>query len=404
MLLSTQYGYLLVVHELDLDKLGEDMRGFKPNTYWISIETRSLFPPGREHLKRFTADRNRTELIIDFPRGCDPDHISCISPHPHGWAVAGRMNNTDDRSEWTTVHDLQLPAQETLNDDDDDGQSKGADFTPMDVDSSSAARGRPQSEHRRSTVIHLRTERRPGSSYAWAESDSSSSSDDDAIPSPYGELVRRNRWSRTHQSNWSFGVGATSSPQSLLAPTAPSTSSEQQPSSTNTSRDQPTAPPSRGPRLRIINSINPQRPGRTVVIFGGRDPPAPSASSGGNPGANDDSPSAPKTYRRLTYFKEEPRQGRGFIKELCWAPNGRVIASPYAFGCRLLAFDDGCRELCDIHWRGTSAAQPLTEIKSLVGDEGHSDVVLCARFSPVHDALLATGCLQGKVAFYQPKL
>uniref|UniRef100_A0A914V4N3 Uncharacterized protein n=1 Tax=Plectus sambesii TaxID=2011161 RepID=A0A914V4N3_9BILA len=148
MLLSTQYGYLLVVHELDLDKLGEDMRGFKPNTYWISIETRSLFPPGREHLKRFTADRNRTELIIDFPRGCDPDHISCISPHPHGWAVAGRMNNTDDRSEWTTVHDLQLPAQETLNDDDDDGQSKGVDFTPMDVDSSSAARGRPQRFYR----------------------------------------------------------------------------------------------------------------------------------------------------------------------------------------------------------------------------------------------------------------
>ena len=60
-----------------------------------------MFPPNPEHLKRFTAPRNRTEIISDFPQDCAPDHISCISSHPHGWAVAARMNNMDDRYEVT---------------------------------------------------------------------------------------------------------------------------------------------------------------------------------------------------------------------------------------------------------------------------------------------------------------
>ncbi len=99
MIISTQYGYLLVIHNLDLDRFADDMRGFEPTNYWIAIETRSLFPPTREHLKRFTADKNRTELIMDFPVGHLPRHISCIDPHPFGWCIAARMNNDDDRSE-----------------------------------------------------------------------------------------------------------------------------------------------------------------------------------------------------------------------------------------------------------------------------------------------------------------
>ena len=42
---------------------------------------------------------------------------------------------------------------------------------------------------------------------------------------------------------------------------------------------------------------------------------------------------------------EESNQGRGFIKEICFSSDGRVIGSPYGFGIRLLAFDPECRDL-----------------------------------------------------------
>ncbi len=45
----------------------------------------------------------------------------------------------------------------------------------------------------------------------------------------------------------------------------------------------------------------------------------------------------------------------------------------------------------------------LLQVKSLIG-MGHSEVVLCTKFSPIHECFLAVGCLQGKLSFCQPHL
>ncbi|KAK7904547.1 hypothetical protein WMY93_017154 [Mugilogobius chulae] len=105
---------------------------------------------------------------------------------------------------------------------------------------------------------------------------------------------------------------------------------------------------------------------------------------------------SPRCSLRLTHYIEEANVGRGYIKELCFSPDGRLICSPYGYGVRLLAFDEGCGELSDCVPVQTSV---LKEIRSIYS---HSDVVLTTKFSPTH-CQLASGCLSGRVALYQPK-
>ncbi|MEQ2214390.1 DDB1- and CUL4-associated factor 10 [Xenoophorus captivus] len=105
---------------------------------------------------------------------------------------------------------------------------------------------------------------------------------------------------------------------------------------------------------------------------------------------------SPRCSLRLTHYIEEANVGRGYIKELCFSPDGRLICSPYGYGVRLLAFDERCSELADCLPVQTSC---LREIRSIYS---HSDVVLTTKFSPTH-CQLASGCLSGRVALYQPK-
>ncbi|XP_005946998.1 DDB1- and CUL4-associated factor 10 [Haplochromis burtoni] len=105
---------------------------------------------------------------------------------------------------------------------------------------------------------------------------------------------------------------------------------------------------------------------------------------------------SPRCSLRLTHYIEEANVGRGYIKELCFSPDGRLICSPYGYGVRLLAFDERCGELVDCLPIQTSC---LREIRSIYS---HSDVVLTTKFSPTH-CQLASGCLSGRVALYQPK-
>ena len=100
---------------------------------------------------------------------------------------------------------------------------------------------------------------------------------------------------------------------------------------------------------------------------------------------------------RLLAFSQEPNVGRGFIKELCFSADGRLICSPFGHGVRLLAFDPSCKELCD---NVPSSAVQLYELGSTIA---HSDVVVTTKFSPVH-CLYVSGCLSGKIAFNQPRL
>ncbi|RXN24847.1 DDB1- and CUL4-associated factor 10 [Labeo rohita] len=106
-------------------------------------------------------------------------------------------------------------------------------------------------------------------------------------------------------------------------------------------------------------------------------------------------PVSPRCSLRLTHYIEEANVGRGYIKELCFSPDGRLICSPYGYGVRLLAFDEHCAELADCMPVRTAM---LREIRSIYS---HSDVVLTSKFSPTH-CQFASGCLSGRVALYQP--
>ncbi|XP_074425301.1 DDB1- and CUL4-associated factor 10 isoform X3 [Larus michahellis] len=107
-------------------------------------------------------------------------------------------------------------------------------------------------------------------------------------------------------------------------------------------------------------------------------------------------PVSPRCSLRLTHCIEEANVGRGYIKELCFSPDGRMISSPHGFGIRLLGFDAHCSELVDCL---PKEASPLKEIRSLYS---HNDVVLTTKFSPTH-CQIASGCLSGCVSLYQPK-
>ncbi|KAL4641876.1 DDB1- and CUL4-associated factor 10 [Arapaima gigas] len=105
---------------------------------------------------------------------------------------------------------------------------------------------------------------------------------------------------------------------------------------------------------------------------------------------------SPRCSLQLTHYIEEANVGHGYIKELCFSPDGRLVCSPYGYGVRLLAFNSSCGELSDCLPAETSCLHEVCSIYS------HSDVVLTTKFSPTH-CQLASGCLSGRVSLYQPK-
>ena len=100
---------------------------------------------------------------------------------------------------------------------------------------------------------------------------------------------------------------------------------------------------------------------------------------------------------RLTHYIQEPNVGRGFIKEISFSSDGRIICSPFGFGLRLLAFGPQCQELCDLQ-----PERPM-QLYELTSNMSHASSVVASKFSPTH-CLLVTGCLNGKVDFHQPVL
>ena len=102
---------------------------------------------------------------------------------------------------------------------------------------------------------------------------------------------------------------------------------------------------------------------------------------------------------RLTHFIEEPNVGSGYIKELCFSADGRMICSPFGKGLRLLAFSNNCQELSDCV-PSSNESMELVEVASIYK---HGDIVASTKFSPRH-CLLVSGCLGGRIVWYQPVL
>ncbi|XP_014486888.1 PREDICTED: DDB1- and CUL4-associated factor 10 [Dinoponera quadriceps] len=100
---------------------------------------------------------------------------------------------------------------------------------------------------------------------------------------------------------------------------------------------------------------------------------------------------------RLTHYIEEPNVGSGYIKELCFSADGRLICSPFGYGVRLLAFSSDCTELSNC----VPPANESVQLHELATSVSHSDIVVSTKFSPRH-CLLVSGCLSGKIVWHQP--
>lgn len=100
---------------------------------------------------------------------------------------------------------------------------------------------------------------------------------------------------------------------------------------------------------------------------------------------------------RLTHFIEEPNVGSGYIKELCFSSDGRLICSPFGYGIRLLAFSNECQELSNC----VPGNNEPVQLHELATNTSHSQTVLSTKFSPRH-CLLVSGCLGGKIVWHQP--
>ena len=103
--------------------------------------------------------------------------------------------------------------------------------------------------------------------------------------------------------------------------------------------------------------------------------------------------------RRLSHYIAEPNVGRGYIKEIAFGVGGRIIASPFGYGVRLLSFDPDCSEICD---RTADFASAPIQLHELVTNICHGSVVATTKFSP-DSSLLVTGSLAGKVGFHRPR-
>lgn len=106
-----------------------------------------------------------------------------------------------------------------------------------------------------------------------------------------------------------------------------------------------------------------------------------------------------KNIPRLTHYIEEANVGRGFIKELGYSNDGRIICSPFKHGIRLFSFTPNCDELSSIH----PPSSPGIRLNELATTVSHANIVLCTKFSPIHP-LLVSGCLGGRIVWYQPRI
>jgi WD repeat-containing protein 32 len=114
-------------------------------------------------------------------------------------------------------------------------------------------------------------------------------------------------------------------------------------------------------------------------------------------------PNIKQNAKRLLYYCSELNEGKGFIKELCFNNDGRLIVSPYKCGIRLLAFSKNCEELPFV-LPSSSAKMPIMPQKLheiLVKPDQHEDIVVSTKFSP-RAPICVSGCLRGTLSWYQP--
>ncbi|XP_044737300.1 DDB1- and CUL4-associated factor 10 [Chrysoperla carnea] len=456
MVICTTGGYLILIHDLNLKTLAQDLSGFKPNMYRLMQLSSQTIPVANAFSHLFSPKRtsNRVEFITDFPVGDEAEVVSSLQIHPHGWCCMSRNINSDETSEWTCVHDIQSKTVQEMEDfqneaDKYEQEPVAGQFLISETDTSDNE-GVPLSAGTISATIfgQLAHDVRTRASYRSVSSIS--------LYRPPNLSSRETRGSAAASSTVATASGSsstsTTSPSSAStsngAPSSTATSASSSGSSSSTAtrparQQQQNASTGevmtstdvwealiaiREARIRRelvnrnpegnFNFNNMQRISSTTTGILG---PNMNLNNGSDNSGDESPTSSPSTsgqkrklqhrqsktkptalvYKnmpRLTHFIEEPNVGKGFIKEQCFSPDGRLICSPFGYGIRLLAFSPQCHEL--------STCVPddgPVRLFELGTNMCHSDIVVSSKFSPKH-CLLVTGCLSGKIVWHQPAM
>lgn len=352
MLICTSEGFILMIHDLDMDHLSRDLDNFQCDLYRLMQKGHSFgYDFGSWHNHLFQSRRNRVELISDFP---DESHeISSLDVHPHDWAIVSRGITRSDDAEWTVVHDIQ-----------DD--IKPNTLIPLDL---------PKDNN-----VHSYDMRIPHR---------------DRLFPP-------------------FSLYANSSPSSAIPTVSLSSSSSSSPlfSSDSSERGIIRSNQPQHPNVTIREQQDPESYLSPVVIISARTMNRRAHATILNPNTSyrqiRQGQSPPLIYqnvKRMCYQVKEPNVGHGYIKELSFSPDGRVIVSPFESGYRILSFNPNCDEMnqdMGIIRNRTQVSQSkaLHEVKRF---QPHEQNVLTTKFSPTHQ-LIASGCFGGRVVFTQPML
>ncbi|XP_063628079.1 DDB1- and CUL4-associated factor 10 isoform X2 [Cydia splendana] len=393
MVMCTTRGLLVIVHDLNLSTLAQDLHGFKPNMYRLMQTSNQLIPIAAQYDHLFDSKRsqNRIEFISDFPEGNDAEVVSALQIHPLGWSALSRNISHDDRSEWSCIHDIQ-PVE------------CGRDSSVRDPPPAPAApparrarrpprrpRPRPYRQPRPQAAVTPALPEQPGTSAlsrrAWAEHRATAAPRAPAavppaarVPEPrlggndvweasitikqhrmLQELAGRGQGHRNFNMQRIMGINTGITPPAVRPRVRPRADEDEQSISPSTSGQTPRA-----------SSPEPEGEAIKHYIRQNRD--------------------------RLLYYIEETNEGKGFIKELCYSADGRLVCSPFGCGMRLLALDDRCGELshCVENFTGP---RPMVDVGQSLGH--HQDLVVSCKFSPRYH-LLVTGCLEGKIVWYEP--
>uniref|UniRef100_A0A1L8DNM0 Putative wd40 domain protein n=1 Tax=Nyssomyia neivai TaxID=330878 RepID=A0A1L8DNM0_9DIPT len=384
LVICTTGGYMIIIHDLNLETLAEDLAGFRPNLHRLMQLGRQLIPFASRfhHLFLRSQRTNRVELVSDFPEGNDAEVISSLQIHPHGWCALSRNISYDESSEFTCVHDIQdIESDDTEEEEDEEDIEKVLDCTIIERRLSIL---RPDSALYRRYAARLRAIREE----ATREGQVSSEDMHPDIWEIQWPLMNRNthQMNSTHSRLERFRSGIVpEEARTAAAGAGTSTTAEMRVATV-------AAAMIAGPRNEAERSVL-----EDMIVDSGEEFVMP---------REEHVPMSSKRRRiqqnakRMLYYIEEPNIGKRFIKELCFSSDGRVICSPYGYGIRLLTFNRDCSEISNCIGDTAEGAQKLTELKVM---KCHSDIVVSTKFNP-RLPLLVTGCLNGKIVWLQPVL
>lgn len=350
-----------------------DFFSLQPNLYRLMQVRRQYLPIASKYDHLFSKNQkvNRVELISDFPKGNDAEVISSLQIHPQGWSVLSRNNSYDESSEWSCIHDI----QEIDVDEEEPGVSEilqnfehvmpdssetNSEIVPF---SSNASNNSDTSNETSSTSDQSN---RPGNSNPNIQIDppeddppqniegqhmNISDNDDEIQIIPYQPSLRPSLINTEEILDlWTGNIPFYQRSRRTLT---------ERPHRINTG----------------ILSMNPRNVRRLNIK---------------------------QNNRRLLYYCAEPNEGKGFIKELCFNHDGRLICSPYKCGIRLLSFSKDCEELDHVvpshSYQTNTSPQKLHEV-FLKADQ-HQDIVVSTKFSP-RAPIVVSGCLSGELSWYQ---